>query len=140
LIWIKGTHAAGARLGKDFGFLARKRFGHHPQLPLFLNTIGLHRALALTFDDSSLPSFRSTVTNWPSPDGKQVEAFTRKPLPADDPQSFFHLAYHLCQTIRQDHVATVALLHKGVKAASGYSDWLELSRLAPVLGQWTTMS
>jgi hypothetical protein len=137
---VKGTTAARELLGKDVSVFARKRFGYHPQLPLFLNSVGLHRAIAMTFDDSSLPSFRSAVTNWPSPDGKQVEAFTRKPLPADDPQTFFHLAYHLCQTIRQDHAATLALLHKGNKSAPGYADWLELSRLAPVLGQWTTMS
>jgi hypothetical protein len=127
-------------LGKEISVFARKRFGYHPQTPLFLNSVGLHRAVALTFDDSSLPSFRSTVTNWPSPDGKQLEAFTRKPLPADDPQTFFHLAYHLCQTIRQDHAATLGLLHAGKQAAPGYADWLELSRLAPVLGTWTTMS
>jgi len=136
----RGTAVARELLGKEISVFARKRFGYHAQLPLFLNSVGLHRAVALSFDDSTLPSFRSTVTNWPSPDGKQVEAFTRKPLPADDPQTFFHLAYHLCQTIRQDHAATLGLLHKGSSAAPGYADWLELSRLAPVLGQWTTMS
>jgi hypothetical protein len=140
----KGTAVARELLGKDISVFARKRFGYHPHLPMFLNSVGLHRAVALTFDDSTLPSFRSTVTNWPSPDGKQVEAFTRKPLPADDPQTFFHLAYHLCQTIRQDHSATLGLLHRGFEdsapATPGYRDWLELSRLAPVLGHWTTMS
>src|SRR5262249_42509169 len=34
--------------------------------------------------------------------------------------------------------ATLVLLHKGTPAAPWYEDWLELSRLAPVLGQWTT--
>ncbi len=96
--------------------------------------------MALTFDDSALPTFRSTVTNWPSPDGKQVEAFTRKPFKADDPQTFFHLAYHLCQTIRQDHAATLSILHAGVPALPWYDDWQELSRLGPVLGQWTTLA
>lgn len=85
----KGTGVAQNLLGKEINVFARKRFGYHPQLPLFLNSVGLHRAVALTFDESGLPSFRSTVTNWPSPDGKQLEAFTRKPLKADDPQTFF---------------------------------------------------
>jgi hypothetical protein len=137
---LKGTTVAREHLGKDINVFARKRFGFHPQLPLFLNSVGLHRVLALTFDDSTLPSFRSTVTNWPSPDGKQLEAFTRKPFKADDPQTYFHLAYHLCQTIRQDHVATLAILHSGNPTCPWHDDWQELSRLAPVLGQWTTVS
>jgi len=137
---LKGTNVARNLLGKDISVFARKRFGYHPQLPLFLNCVGLHRTVALTFDDTSLPSFRSTVTNWPSPDGKQVEAFTRKPFKADDPQTFFHLAYHLCQTIRQDHAATLAILHAGDPPSPWYDDWQELSQLAPVLGQWTTLT
>jgi hypothetical protein len=136
----KGIAVARNLLGKEINVFARKRFGYHPQLPLFLNSVGLHRAVALAFDESALPSFRSTVTNWPSPDGKQLEGFTRKPLKADDPQTFFHLAYHLCQTIRQDHAATLAILHGDNSPCLWYEDWQELSRLAPVLGQWTTLS
>jgi hypothetical protein len=136
----KGQAVARELLGKEIAIFARKRFGFHPQTPLFLNSVGIHRALALVFDDAALPDFRTTVINWPAPDGKQVEAFTRKPFRADDPQTFFHLAHHLCQTIRQDHAATLGLLHAGTPAAPWYKDWLELSRLAPVLGQWTTFS
>src|SRR5439155_19599841 len=92
------------------------------------------------FDDGVVPAHRSTVINWPSPDGKQVEAFARTPLPADSPQTGFHLAHHLYRTIMQDQAATLALLHKGKPAGAWYDDWLELSRFAPVLGRWTTLS
>jgi hypothetical protein len=119
---------------------ARKRFAAHPQLPLLLNRVGLARALLLAFDDAVLPTYRSTVVNWPSPDGKQVEAFTRTPYAADNPQTFLHVAHYLHRTIMQDHAATFALLHTTVPAAPWYLDWLELSRFAPVLGQWTTFS
>jgi hypothetical protein len=136
----KGQAVARELLGKEITIFARKRFGFHSQTPLFLNSMGIHRAVALAFDDAALPNFRTTVANWPSPDGKQVEAFTRKPFRADDPQTFFHLAHHLCQTIRQDHAATLALLHAGTPAQPWYGDWLELSRFGPVLGQWTTLS
>ncbi|HMF15409.1 MAG TPA: hypothetical protein VKE94_24005, partial [Gemmataceae bacterium] len=119
---------------------ARRHFGSHPQLPLLLQSVGLSRALLIPFDDSVLPTYRSTVVNWPSPDGKQVEAFTRTPLAADNPQTFLHVAHHLHRTIMQDHAATIALLHATAPPAPWYWDWLELSRLAPVLGQWTTFT
>src|SRR5207249_876423 len=93
----------------------------------------------LAFDESILPDYRSTVVNWPSADGKQVEAFPRTPHPAETPQTFFHLAHHLHRTIMQDQAATLALLHKG-RAEPWYEDLLELSRLAPVLGRFTTLS
>jgi hypothetical protein len=127
-------------LGADVRVYARKRFAAHPQLPMLLNSVGLQRAVLLTFDEGVVPTYQVTVVNWPSPDGKQIEAFTRAPFPADNPQTFFHLAHYLFQTIRQDHSATLALLHTGSLAVPWYEDWLELCRLGPVLGQWTTLS
>jgi hypothetical protein len=137
---LKGQAAARDCLQQDVRVFGRKRFGAHPQLPLLLNAVGLNRALLLTFDESVLPNHRATVINWPSPDGKQVEAFTRAPNPADTPQTFFHVAHHLHRTIMQDHAATLALLHTGARDQPWYRDWLELSRLAPVLGTWTTFT
>lgn len=119
---------------------ARRRFAAHPQLPLLLNSVGLTRGLLVSFDDGVLPTYRSTVVNWPSPGGKQVEAFTRTPYAADNPQTFLHVAHYLHRTIMQDHGATFALLHATAQSAPWYLDWLELSRFAPVLGQWTTFS
>ncbi len=40
----------------------------------------------------------------------------------------------------QDGSATLALLHRDKPAHACYGDWLELTRLAPVLGRWTTLS
>src|SRR4029077_9311156 len=62
-------------------------------------------------------------------------------LPADDSQTYFHLAHHLHQSIMNDSAATLALLHRpDAPAAPWYDDWLALTALAPVLGQWTTAS
>src|SRR5262249_27658186 len=77
---------------------------------------------------------------WPSMDGKQVEAFVRKPQPADSPHTFSNLASTLFKTIREDHAATVVLAHTGKPPAPWFLDWMELSRFGPVLGQWTTFS
>jgi hypothetical protein len=137
---LKGREVYKALLGQDVRVFARRRFGWHPHTPLLLQSVGVGRALLHAFDESSLPSHRTQVVNWPSPDGKQVQCFTKAPLPAESPQTFFHIVHHLHRTIMQDHVATVALLHKGTKAGPWYDDWLELTRLAPVLGCWTTLS
>jgi hypothetical protein len=127
-------------LGQEVRVFARRRFGFHPHLPLFLQNAGIGRALLVAFDEGVLPAHRSSVISWPAPDGKQVEAFTRTPHPADSPQTYFHLTYHLHQTIMQDQAATLALLHRDKPAGPWYDDWLELSRFAPVLGRWSTLS
>jgi hypothetical protein len=50
------------------------------------------------------------------------------------------VAHHLHQTITQDQNATLALMHRGESAPVWYRDWVELARLAPVLGKWSTLS
>jgi hypothetical protein len=137
---LKGRQVHQDLLGQEVRVFARKRFGFHPHLPLLLQNAGIARALFVAFDEAVLPSHRSPVISWPSPDGKQVEAFTRMPHPADSAQTYFNLTYHLHQSIMQDQAATLALLHRDKPACPWYGDWLELSRLAPVLGKWETLS
>jgi hypothetical protein len=136
----RGQAAYRELLGGEVRVFARRRFGHHPLLPLLLQSVGMSRAVLLAFDESVVPAPRGATASWPSPDGKQVEVFCRTPLPADSPQTFFHLTHHLHQTVMQDHVATLALAHRGKPAHACYADWVELTRLAPVLGRWTTLS
>jgi hypothetical protein len=118
----KGTEVTRALVGRDVRVFARRRFGFHPQLPLWLQDVGIPRALLLSFDEAVLPAHRAPVISWPAPGGKQVEAFTRTPHAADSPQTFFHLAYHLHQTIMHDQAATVPLLHRGRPACPSYRD------------------
>jgi hypothetical protein len=137
---LKGAKVYQDLLGAEVRVFARKRFGFHPQLPLLLQNAGIGRTLLVAFDEGVLPPHRSPVISWPSSDGKSVEAFTRAPHPADSPQTYFHLTYHLHQTIMQDQSATLALLHRDKPACPWYADWMELSRFAAVLGRWTTLS
>ncbi|MFO0843523.1 MAG: hypothetical protein U0797_14160 [Gemmataceae bacterium] len=137
---LKGQAVYRELLGREARVYARRRFGFHPQTPLLLQNTGFTHALLVAFDDGQLPSYQSAVVGWPSHNGKQVDAFTRTPQPADSPQTYFHLAHHLHQTIMQDQSATLALVHKGQAAPAWYGDWLELTRLAPVLGRWVTLS
>ncbi len=137
---LKGQAKYRELLDQEVRIFARKRFGAHPQLPLLLNSTGLRRSIFLAFDEAVLPSYQSTVVSLPSPDGKQIEAFTRMPHKADNPQTFFHWAHYLHRTIAQDHSATLALLHTGALVAPWYNDLMELSRFGSVLGQWMTLS
>lgn len=151
-------------LGQELRVFGRRRGGLHSQMPLLLQSSGITKCLLLSFDESLVPSHGSTVVAWPSADGKQVDAFTRMPQPADSPQTYFHLAHYLHQTILQDQSATLALMHRNKPAVPSsaadaprsfanrdvdtprspvpvwYGDWLELSLLAPSLGKWSTLS
>ncbi len=136
-----GLDRAKELLGADIRVYARKRFGYHPHMPLFLSSNGLTKALFLTFDESSgLPSYANLVVSWPSPDGKQVDAFVRTPRYADSVETFFNLAHYWFKTTREDNSATIFLLHRDKPTAVWYRDLMELARLAPVLGKWTTFS
>jgi hypothetical protein len=137
----KGINLTRALVGAEVRVFARKRFGFHPQLPLFLSTSGITKALFLTFDESAgVPSYSSCVVAWPSPDGKQVDAFVRQPYAAHEPQTFFNLGHYWFKTTREDHTATIGLVHVGQPDAPWYRDIMELDQLAPVLGRWTTFT
>ena len=136
----KGKASAKDVMNVDVQVYGRKRSAFHPQTPLFLSACGLRHALLLNFDNAVIPNHRATVVNWASPDGRSIDAFTRTPLKAHQGQTFFNLVYNLHQSISQDTAPTLALLHEGEPAFPLYEDWLALSKLAPVLGEWTTFS
>jgi hypothetical protein len=136
----KGLAVSRELLSRDVAVFARRRFLAHPQLPLFLSTNGLTRALLLSFDDAALPQYHSTVIGWPSPDGRQVDAFVRRPRPAESAETWFNLGHYLFKTTREDHVATLAFVHGAGPAAPWYEDFLALGRLGPIFGRWTTFS
>jgi hypothetical protein len=137
---LHGQAVSRELLGQAVAVFARQRYYGHPQLPLFLSTCGLNRAILVPFDESAGPQFRSTVVSWPSPDGKQLDAFARMPFPADSSETFFNLGHNLHKTIREDHSATLAFLHKHKPAAPWYEDFLELGRFGPIFGEWKTFS
>ncbi len=136
-----GLDRAKELLGVDIRIYARKRFGFHPQMPLLLSSNGLTKALFLTFDENSaVPNYSNVVVSWPSPDGKQVDAFARQPKYADSVETYFNLGHSWFKTTREDHTATIFLLHRDKPTAIWHRDLMELARLAPLLGEWTTFS
>lgn len=136
-----GLDRAKELLGADIRVFARKRFGFHPHLPLFLSSNGVSKAVFLTYDDNSgLPNYSNVVISWPSPDGKQVDAFVRPPKYADTVETYFNLGHTWFKTTREDHSATIFILHRDKPTAIWHRDIMELAKLGPVLGQWTTFS
>jgi hypothetical protein len=136
----KGLAVSRELLGREVTVFARRRFAAQPQLPLLLSSNGLTRAIVLSQDDAALPQSHAPVVGWPSPDGKQVDVFVRKPHPAAAVETWFNLGHHLFKTTREDHVATLAFLHAAGPAAPWYADFVELARFGPIVGRWTTFS
>jgi hypothetical protein len=136
----KGLAVAKELLGTEVRVFGRRRFGIHPQLPTWLNHLGISKCLLLTFDDSALPTYQSTTVSWSTIDGKQVDCFVRKPLPVDAVDTYFNLGHFLFKTTREDHTATLAFLHGGGPAQPWYADFVELCRFGPIPGTWATVS
>ncbi|MBX3401518.1 MAG: hypothetical protein KF873_22520 [Gemmataceae bacterium] len=134
-----GRAAARKLLGIEPSVFARRTSVFQPQLPSWLSLAGYRHGIATSLDGATVPTRYSAVVGWPGPDGKSIDVFTRDPLPAHDPQTFFNLAYHLHQAITHDSTPTLTLLHKR-EPGEGYSDLLALSELASVIGEPATMS
>src|SRR2546423_4189008 len=130
----RGLAVSKERLGAEVQVYASRRGAFPPQSPMLLQQVGLAWALLVAFGDARLPDHKAAVVQWPSADGRQVEAFARAPLPADDAETYFHLAHHLHKTIMGDSAAVLGLLHRDRAAPDWYDDWLALSELAPALG------
>lgn len=126
-------------LGQEAGVFARHRSAFHPYTPLLLQLAGLSKALLLTFDGGLAPTHTAASVRWPSPDGRQVDAYARAPHSAADPQTFFHLAHYLHETIMHDSAATLALCHGEAPPGPWYADLNALAEFAPVLGEATTL-
>jgi hypothetical protein len=137
---LKGLSTYKDLLGQEIQVFGRKRFPTDPQLPLLLSSAGLRRTLLLPFGETALPAYKAGVTSLSSPDGKQIDALTRTPFPAENPQTYFHWAHYLHKTIAEDHTAILVLLHTSAPAAPWDGDLLELHRLGHVLGEWRTLS
>lgn len=135
----KGLALSRRVLDKEPQTFAAQHAAVNPRLAALLDAAGLTRAVLLPLAEVALPSTRSPVVSWPAPSGKSVQVFTRAAADAGSPQTYFNLVPALHETIMHDHVATLVLRSQR-GTAPWLDDWLALSRLAPVLGQWTTLS
>ncbi len=115
---------------------ARQRSAYHPHLPSWLLHAGYKNAVMVGFDGAMVPSRNAVVLNWSAPDGKALDTFSRTPVPAADPLTFFNLVYTLHQAFSTDSTPTVAFQHSGEPAAIGYEQLLALGELGEACGEW----
>ncbi len=131
----KGKTIYESLLGQPVKTFARTKAGLHPLMPLLLHKEGIRRALLISFDEASMPHYRSPVISWAGSDGRSVEALARVPLPAESPQTWFHMAYHLGRAVREDHAPTIVLVHRD-EPTPLYRLVTQLASLGPVMGRW----
>jgi hypothetical protein len=136
----KGIAVSRDILGADIKVFAREQFGAHPQLPTWLNPFGINRAVLLPLAEAAMPEYNSPIISWSMPDGRSLDCFVRKPMAADSADTFFNLGHRLFKTTREDHTATLVFQQGSRAALPWFGDLLELAKLAPVLGQWSTFS
>jgi hypothetical protein len=135
----KGLLVTKQLLGTEVRVFARRRFGAHPQLPVWLNHLGINKCVLLSFDEGAVPTYNNPTMSWSTTDGKQLDCFVRKPLAVDSVDTFFNLGHFLFKTTREDHTATLAFLHTGAAALPWYADLVELSKFGAIAGTWTTL-
>ena len=128
-----------ALLGREPKVFARASAGLNPNYPLLLQQAGYRRAVLVSFDEATVPHYRSPVVSWAGSDGKSIEALARVPLPAESMQTWFHMAYHLGRAVREDHAPTVVLCHRNAPGALATLVGT-LARLGPVMGRWLLLS
>ncbi|MGC8642850.1 MAG: glycosyl hydrolase family 38, partial [Isosphaeraceae bacterium] len=119
---------------------ARRRFGLYTQLPQIAKRFGFRFALHLGFDAGRFPIRAETKRLWESPDGTSLETLLRPPLAADRPAQGQMLPWRLAATMKNDHVATLPLVHWPAPVASWYVDLRRGATYSPVLARWVTLN
>lgn len=119
---------------------ARRRFGLYTQLPQIAKRFGFRFALHLSFDAGRFPIRSESKRLWESPDGSNLETLLRPPLAADRPSQGVMLPWRMGATMRNDHVATLPLVHWPTPVASWYLDLRRSATYSPVLARWVTLN
>jgi alpha-mannosidase len=120
--------------------LARRRFGLYPHLPQIAKRFGFRFGVHLGFDAGRFPIRPESKRLWESPDGSSLEALMRPPLGADRAVQGLHLPWRLAQSMKDDHVATVGLVHWPSPVAAWYLDLRRVAAYSPVLARWVTLN
>jgi alpha-mannosidase len=120
--------------------LARRRFGLYPQLPQIARRFGFKFGVHLGFDAGRFPIRSEAKRLWESPDGSNLEALLRPPLAADRAVSGLQLPWRLAVSMKDDHVATLGLVHWPSPLAPWYLDLRRVAVYSPVLIRWVTLN
>jgi alpha-mannosidase len=119
---------------------ARRRFGLYTQLPQIAKRFGFRFAIHLGFDGGRFPIRAETKRLWESPDGTSLESLLRPPLAADRHAQGLMVPWRLAATMKNDHVATLPLIHWPAPVADWYDDLRRTAGYSPVLARWVTLN
>ncbi|MEW4567810.1 glycosyl hydrolase family 38 [Tautonia sp. JC769] len=119
--------------------LAGRRFALYPMRPQVAKRFGFRYALHLAFDDGTFPVSRESKRLWESPEGANLESLTRPPLAADRNATALTLAWEMARSMRDDHVATLGLVHWPNQVADWFRDLRRSATYSPVLARWATI-
>ena len=118
---------------------ARRRFGLHPLVPQIVKRFGFRFALHMGFDAGVYPVPAEAKRMWEGRDGAALETLTRPPVAADRPAAIWRLPSRLAATMKDDHVATLPLLHWPRPVAPAYADLRRSAAYSPVMGRFMTL-
>jgi hypothetical protein len=136
----RGRELVSELLPTNVQILMRRKSAYHPYTPALAQIAGFQRASLLAFDGAVIPSYRSAIVNWSSPDGKSLDTYCRMPSPAHKAETFFNMVTALHQATMNDSSPTLALIHEGAEAFAVYQDLLAFAELGSALGEFATMS
>lgn len=119
--------------------LATRRFALYPMRPQLARRFGFRYGIHLAFDAGVFPVPRESKRLWEASDSSHLETLTRPPLAADRPSEGLRLPWRIGRSMKDDHVATVPMLHWPSPVAGWYRDLRRVASYSPVLSRWATM-
>jgi len=136
----KGRETLLNLVGKEVKIFAKTTQGLSADTPRVLHLAGFSKALLMPHGENNIPTFRGPVFSWSSSIGRQIETFCREPFSSSTNHTFFHLALHLGKLLQQDSSPTLAFFKTTSNSSIFYNYLLKANSLAPIFGNWLTMS
>ncbi len=126
--------------GRRVESLARRRFALYPMLPQIGKRSGFRFAVHLGFDAGRFPIRPEAKRLWESPDHSSLETLTRPPIAADRAVSGSTLPWRLGLSMKDDHVATLPMVHWPSPVAPWFADLRRVAAYSPVMARWVTLN
>ena len=120
--------------------VARRRFGLYPQLPQVGKRFGCRVAIHLGFDAGRFPIRIEAKRLWEAPEHTNLETLTRPPLAAEPASMAVYLPWKLSVSMKDDHVATLPIVHWPNVPNGWYHDLRRTLLYSPVLARSVTLN
>lgn len=120
--------------------LARRRSGLYPLLPQIAKRFGFRFAVHWALDGGGFAIPAESKRLWEALDGSHLEALTRPPIAADRDAEGAQLAWRLGRSMRDDHVATIPMVHWPEPVSGWFGDLRRSALYSPVLARWVTLN